>query len=194
VTILTAGYGNRGFAAFIELMKQHGVTHLVDVRSVPQSSYWEDFRRERLTRIVPETGLKYVYMGDTLGGTPVPDPVQAAALTVPAGDEAQPVPDGKVKPPIFCKTDPAAIDLHPLFHDPKFRLGLTKLVEAAMVPGRSICLMCGCLRPHKCHRSRLIGAALTDEGVDVLHLDQNGEPLSHLKVVEESIDPQVSLF
>ncbi|HLP00187.1 MAG TPA: DUF488 family protein, partial [Fimbriimonas sp.] len=66
--IYTAGYGNRGFPAFIELMARFGITHLVDVRSVPQSSYWEDFRRENLMALVPPTGLKYVYMGDTLGG------------------------------------------------------------------------------------------------------------------------------
>lgn len=165
--ILTAGYGNRGFAPFIELMKQHGVTHLVDVRSVPQSSYWVDFRRERLAEIVPPTGLKYIYMGDTLGGVP--------------------------NSPVLCK-DPAAVDIHPLFHDPTFRLGLRKLIEASSVEGRVICLMCGCLRPHKCHRSRLIAEALVSEGVEVFHLDEKGQPVRHAVVVEESTDPQAALF
>lgn len=167
VTLLTAGYGNRGFEAFIDLMKRHGVTHLVDVRSVPQSSYWEDFRRVRLERIVPPTGLRYVYMGDTLGG----------------------VPDS----PILCK-DPEAVDLHPLFHDPKFRLGLEKLMAAAGVEGRRICLMCGCLRPHRCHRSRLIAEALVGQGVEVLHVDDRGELVPHGTVVEQAKPPQGSLF
>jgi hypothetical protein len=39
VPIFTAGYGNRGFDGFVALMKRHGVTYVVDVRSVPQSSY-----------------------------------------------------------------------------------------------------------------------------------------------------------
>jgi len=180
VTILTAGYGNRGFPAFIELMKRHGVTHLVDVRSVPQSSYWEDFRRERLTRIVPETGLKYVYMGDTLGGTP----------QYPEGSRDAEQKDAH----LFCKANPSTVELHPLFHDPKFRLGLDKLIKAAEAEGRVICLMCGCLRPHKCHRSRLIGEALTDLGVAVLHLDERGESVKHSAVVEQSRDLQASLF
>lgn len=166
-TILTAGYGNRGFGPFIELMKRHGVTHLVDVRSVPQSSYWEDFRRPRLEQIVPPTGLRYVYMGDTLGG----------------------VPDS----PVLCK-EPEKVDLHPLFHDPKFRLGLEKLIAAAEDPRRTICLMCGCLRPHKCHRSRLIGEALISEGVEVLHLDDRGERVPHRDVIEQSKNVQASLF
>ena len=66
--IYTAGYGNRGFGAFIALVERFGITHLVDVRSVPQSIYWEDFRRQSLEVLVPPTGLKYIYMGDTLGG------------------------------------------------------------------------------------------------------------------------------
>lgn len=163
--ILTAGYGNRGFDGFVALMKRHGVTHVVDVRSVPQSSYWEDFRRPRLERILPEAGLRYVYMGDTLGG----------------------VPDS----PVLCK-DPEAVPLEPLFDDPKLHLGLDKLVQAS--ESKTVCLMCGCLRPHRCHRSRLIGEALARRGIDVLHLDDKGEPLSHAQVVEESKPLQKSLF
>lgn len=163
--ILTAGYGNRGFEGFVALMKRHGVTHVVDVRSVPQSSYWEDFRRPRLERILPETGLRYVYMGDTLGG----------------------VPDS----PVLCK-DPEAVPLEPLFDDPKLHLGLDKLIAAA--EDRTVCLMCGCLRPHKCHRFRLIGEALDKRGVAVLHLDDKGEPVPHAQVVEEASPLQNSLF
>lgn len=163
--ILTAGYGNRGFAGFVALMERHGVTHVVDVRSVPQSSYWEDFRRPRLERILPEQGLRYVYMGDTLGG----------------------VPDS----PILCK-DPEAVPLEPLFDDPKLHLGLDRLIQAAQE--RTVCLMCGCLRPHRCHRSRLIGEALARRGVVVLHLDDKGEPISHAQVVEEAKPLQKSLF
>lgn len=163
--ILTAGYGNRGFEAFVALMRRHGVTHVVDVRSVPQSSYWEDFRRPRLERILPEAGLRYVYMGDTLGG----------------------VPDS----PVLCK-DPEAVDLKPLFDDPRFLRGLDRLVEAALT--RTVCLMCGCLRPHRCHRSRLIGEALARCGVEIRHLDAEGESVSHAQVVEESRPTQGSLF
>lgn len=163
--ILTAGYGNRGFDGFVTLMKRHGVTHVVDVRSVPQSSYWQDFRRPRLERILPESGLRYVYMGDTLGG----------------------VPDS----PVLCK-EPEAVPLQPLFDDPRLHLGLDKLIAAA--EARTVCLMCGCLRPHKCHRSRLIGEALARRGVEVTHLDEKGEPVSHAQVVEEARPPQRSLF
>lgn len=180
MTILTAGYGNRGFEKFIELMRQHGVTHLVDVRSVPQSSYWEDFRKPRLEQIVPPTGIRYVYMGDTLGGVP-----QYSEGSPAAEDE---------KAYIFCKADPSAVDLHPLFNDPTFQIGLGKLIEAGLNPNRKICLFCGCLRPHKCHRSRLIGEALHSKGIEVIHLDERGEPVTQQQVAIESQPAQSALF
>jgi uncharacterized protein (DUF488 family) len=165
--ILTAGYGNRGFEGFVELVKTFGVTHLVDVRSVPQSAYWTDFRRENLEKAIPPTGLVYVYMGDTLGGV--------------------------LDSPSLCK-EPETVELHPLFHEPRFRLGLDRLIRAAASPDRVICLMCGCLRPHQCHRSRLIAEALGQLGIPVSHVDHEGNLVSQETVRNESQDPQLSLF
>ncbi len=152
MTIYTAGYGNRGFEGFSDLLRGHGITHWVDVRSVPQSSYWEDFRRENLARLVPAAGFKYVYMGDTLGG------VQDS--------------------PVLCK-DPAAVDLAPLFVSEGFQLGLKKLLEACQDPSRKVCLMCGCKRPHGCHRFRLISEALLERGIDVIHIDEKDRAIRH---------------
>jgi uncharacterized protein (DUF488 family) len=164
--IYTAGYGNRGYEAFLALLRRYKITHLVDVRSVPQSSYWEDFRRERLALLMGQTEIKYVYMGDTLGGV-----------------------EGS---PVLCK-DPDSVDIEPLRNEPKLELGLAKLLQAAADPNKQILLMCGCLRPHKCHRSRLLGPALIDRRVDLLHLDENGEPATQ-KEVEVQAEPQASLF
>lgn len=148
-------------------MKRHGVTHLVDVRAIPGSSYWTDFNRARLEEIIPPTGLRYVYMGDKIGGVR-----NSNAL---------------------CR-QPGAVELPPLFEEADFKLGIRKLIEAAEVEGRRICLMCGCLRPHNCHRSKLIGPALVGLGVQVLHLDDAGEPVDQATVEEQSRDPQGALF
>lgn len=184
-TILTAGYGNRGFEGFIELLKRYEVTHFVDVRSVPQSSYWEDFRRQNLERLVPEKGLKYVWMGDTLGGkpsSPSDEPNEAGTRATYDGASS-----------IFCKAEPNSIELQPLFDDPKFKVGLQKLVAAASGAKRQLCLVCGCKRPHLCHRSRLIGAALLEQGVEVLHVNEREQIVTQEQVATESA-PQPSLF
>ena len=67
--IFTAGYGNLGFQRYIELLESNRITHIVDIRSIPYSTYWTEFRRENLEAMVPAVGMKYVYMGDTLGAS-----------------------------------------------------------------------------------------------------------------------------
>ena len=165
--IYTAGYGNRGFGAFIALVERFGITHLVDVRSVPQSIYWEDFRRQSLEILVPPTGLKYIYMGDTLGG------VQNS--------------------PVRCK-DPDSVDIIPLFELPELAKGLDVLLKAVAVPGRVICLMCGCKKPHSCHRSRLLGEALLRRGIEVKHIDSDDSVKLQTLVAQEQSGFQQSLF
>ena len=162
--LYTAGYGNRGFDGFLALMTQYGVTHIVDVRAIPQSSYWEDFRRENLMDSVPARGFKYVYMGDTLGG------VRNSA--------------------VLCK-DPDSVDILPLFADPELAKGLDALLKAMSSPDRVLCLMCGCMRPHGCHRSRLLGRALLDKDIDLHHIDADNQVVrqSDLDLAE-----QLSLF
>jgi uncharacterized protein (DUF488 family) len=166
VTIYSVGYGNRGFEVFLALVRSFQITHLVDVRSVPQSSYWEDFRRERLQLLLRDTEIKYVYMGDTLGG------VQDS--------------------PALCK-DPESVEMAPLREEPRLRLGLERLIESASHPERKICLMCGCMRPLQCHRSRLLGPELIQAGIEYLHIDSDGSVKSQVQVEAEAT-PQASLF
>ena len=162
--LYTAGYGNRGLDTFVELMRQYGVTHIVDVRAVPKSSYWEDFRRENLIDLVPAKGLKYVYMGDTLGG------VKGSAA--------------------LCK-DSESVDIHPLFDEPELKKGLEALMKAYSQPNRVICLMCGCVRPHGCHRSRLLGRTLLNRGIDLGHIDADNEVV---RQSELDLSEQLNLF
>lgn len=148
------------------LLREHRFTHLVDVRSVPQSSYWEDFRRERLSYLLSQTEIKYVYMGDTLGGVE--------------------------NSPVLCK-DPGSVDIEPLRKEPKLEKGIEKLVEAATDSSKRIVLMCGCLRPHKCHRSRLLGPMLMERGVDYLHVVDQDDFVTQVQVELEA-QPQATLF
>lgn len=165
--ILTAGYGNLGFDGFIDRLRTHGVTHLADVRAVPWSSYYVEFRREELVKRMPPTGIRYVYMGDTLGGI--------------KGSSA------------LCK-QPGEIEPAPLFDRPELHLGMSKLIQAAADPDKVICLMCGCLRAEKCHRSWLLGEVLFERGVEVIHLGAEGEMLSQSSVMSLREPAQSALF
>jgi uncharacterized protein (DUF488 family) len=135
------------------------------VRATPWSSYFAEFRRENLIDLVPPTGLRYIYMGDTLGGMKSSTPL--------------------------CKQD-GQVDPEPLFERAELKVGLDKLIHAAQ--SRNVCLMCGCLRAERCHRSWLLGEALTALGVEVIHLADDGHPMSQAQVMALRAPEQTALF
>lgn len=65
--VYTLGTSTRSPKEFIELLTSHGVEVVVDVRRFP-SSRFEYFRREKLTGLLSEAGIDYIYMGEELGG------------------------------------------------------------------------------------------------------------------------------
>ena len=65
--IFTFGHGNRTLQEFVEALRAHGVTQLVDVRSFPGSRRNPQFKREELERSLPEAGIAYLWMKE-LGG------------------------------------------------------------------------------------------------------------------------------
>ncbi len=50
------------------LLRHHGVEGVVDVRAFPGSRRYPHFARERLAQSLPETGIRYDWLGLELGG------------------------------------------------------------------------------------------------------------------------------
>jgi len=67
LTIWTVGYSGRTRDSFLRLLKDYGIEILVDVRHFPTSKN-PDFRRESMEVWLPENGIRYVWLGDLLGG------------------------------------------------------------------------------------------------------------------------------
>ena len=67
VVVYTIGYGGRKFRDFVGILREHGVDVVVDVRRFPKSKD-ENYLKENLEVELPRLGIKYVYMGDLLGG------------------------------------------------------------------------------------------------------------------------------
>ena len=65
--IWTVGHSNRSIDAFLELLGEHGIQVLVDVRSFPTSKV-EHFKREEMEKWLSEHGIEYVWLGKELGG------------------------------------------------------------------------------------------------------------------------------
>src|SRR2546429_3042602 len=65
--VLTVGHSTRPIDEFIELLRAHGVTRVVDVRTVPRSARNPQFDKTSLPRSLKKAGIGYVHMPG-LGG------------------------------------------------------------------------------------------------------------------------------
>ena len=163
--IYTIGYGSRSIEEFIELLQGHKIAYLIDVRSAPYSRYKPEFSKARLANALEQHGIRYVFMGDTLGGRP---------------DDETCYVNGKVD---YKKVKATAAYQH----------GIQRL-RTAFSQQQSIVLMCSEGKPEECHRCKLIGTTLTNENIAVLHIDENGEQLTQDQVIERLTGGQLSMF
>jgi uncharacterized protein (DUF488 family) len=53
--------------AFLELLKEHAIQVLADIRSFPTSKI-EHFKKEAMEKWLPEHGVEYLWLGRELGG------------------------------------------------------------------------------------------------------------------------------
>jgi len=164
--VFTIGYGARDIDAFIAALRQHDIEFLLDVRSRPFSRYKPDFSKDALEGHVRDAGIRYVFMGDTLGGRP-DDPACYDAA-------------GKV--------NYAAVEARALY-----QAGLDRVANAH-AQGRRVALMCSEGKPENCHRSKLIGKSLSGRGIPVRHIDENGALLAQEDVLARLTGGQPSLF
>ena len=66
-TVLTIGHSTRPLEEFIDLLKAHSVTSLIDVRSVPRSRHNPQFNGDTLPTALELTGIRYAH-ATGLGG------------------------------------------------------------------------------------------------------------------------------
>ncbi len=67
VVIYTIGTSNRTWREFVEILHYYGIQCAVDVRRFPKS-YWSHFQSSFLSEKLPEEGIQYEWLGDSLGG------------------------------------------------------------------------------------------------------------------------------
>ncbi len=140
-TLFTIGYANRAIDDFIVLIKQHKITALCDVRSMPYSSRHPDFNREPLKKALKSHNIEYVFLGDELGARPK-DP--------------------------SCYINGKAI-YQRIAATTSFKNGLER-IRFGMQKGFVLALMCAEKDPMTCHRSILICRNLRGQGIDIRHI------------------------
>ncbi len=165
IPIYTIGYGARSVAALLAVLQTWQIAFVIDIRSAPYSRFKPEFSKEPLAREIERRHIRYLYMGDLLGGRPA-DPACYR--------------DGKVDYDLVKQT--AA-----------YQEGIGRL-RRAFAQQRRVALLCSEGRPEECHRSKLIGESLTGLDIPVIHLDENDHPLSHAAVIARLTGGQLGLF
>ena len=163
--VYTIGYGARSFEALIAALRAHDISTLVDVRSAPYSRYKPEFSKDALEQELKRAGIRYVYLGDALGGRPAdPD----------------------------CYVDDK-VDYERVKGKAFYQAGIER-VRSAWQRGVRFALLCSEGRPEQCHRSILIGESLASLNIPVAHIDENDELCSQEEVIQRLTGGQLSLF
>ncbi len=68
--IYTIGHGRRRPEDLLVLLQRHQIAWVVDIRSHPYSRIQPAFSCERLAAFLETNGLRYMFLGDLLGGRP----------------------------------------------------------------------------------------------------------------------------
>jgi uncharacterized protein (DUF488 family) len=166
-TVYTAGHGNRPLDEFIGLLRDAGVSCLVDVRAFPASRRHPHFGRAALEQSLPAQGIRYVWEGEALGGR-----------RKPSADS-----------PHVALRHPAFRAYADHMTTPAFQAAAARLVDTARVEPAAI--VCAERLPWQCHRF-LISDYLVAGGHEVVHLVNPGKRQSHrLNPVARVRDGQV---
>ena len=155
VQLWTVGHSNHTVERFLELLGEHGIEVVVDVRSAPHSSYSKHFSQAPLRRSLKDAGLSYLFMGRELGGRP--------------------------SEPEFYDEEGCVLYAE-LAATERFRGGLRRLVDGAR--RYRVALMCSEENPTSCHRYRLISRALREVGppVSILHIRGTGAVVDEVQL------------
>ena len=141
-TIYTIGHSNHEPDTFLRLLSVAKIDVLVDVRSNPNST-WAPFAKQgNLENLLKSSGIRYLYMGDVLGGHP-------------SDDECYDSKTGKVEYASMQEKE-------------SFKQGIMRLINGSK--RYKICVMCAEENPAHCHRSLLVGNALNRAGASMLHI------------------------
>ena len=165
-SIYTIGYGARDINAFVAALRRYGITYLIDVRSQPYSRFKPEFSREALEVNLREAGIRYVFMGDLLGGRP---------------DDAG------------CYDVEGKVDYTKVSEQEFYLAGIERLAKA-QAQGLAVSLMCSEGKPEMCHRTKLIGKTLVQRGIPVAHIDETDELIGQDAVLLRLTGGQPSLF
>jgi uncharacterized protein (DUF488 family) len=147
--LYTVGHSNHPIDKFTQLLIEHAISRLVDVRSNPYSRFNPQFNHTGLRQTLLDLGIDYIYLGKELGGRPA-DPSCYKLHTLPT------------KTSDFLHE----IDYNQVMQRPWYIQGIRRLLELA--DEQLTCVLCSEKDPACCHRHHLIASYLLVHHPEVL--------------------------
>jgi uncharacterized protein (DUF488 family) len=153
MTIFTIGHSTRSVDDVVAMLREHEVTALVDIRTIPRSRFNPQFNKDSLPANLEQSGINYVYMAD-LGG-----------LRKQRKESAN---SGWRNASFRGYADYMGTE--------EFTRALNRLIDLAQKSKTAI--MCAEAVPWRCHRS-LVGDALSVRGIEVIDIMGLGKVKPH---------------
>ena len=152
-TLLTIGHSTHPIDEFIQLLKDHGVKEIVDVRSIPKSRHCPQFNSEPFEESLWKAGIGYTHI-EKLGG-----------LRHSRKDSVN-----------LGWRNASFRGFADYMATPEFSEGLDELTRIARM--RPVAIMCAEAVPWRCHRS-LIADAMSEKGWEVRDILSSNAPTEH---------------
>jgi len=155
--LYTIGHGNRKPEELLLLLKDFGIEYVIDVRSQPYSKFNPHFNQNSLKFFLQRNGIKYVFMGDTIGGRPTDT---------------------------TCYDREGKVDYEVVKTKGFFLQGIERL-KTAYHKDINVVILCSESKPCECHRSKLIGRVLDKDNITIKHIDEKGKVKDQATVINE---------
>lgn len=155
--LYTIGHGNRKPEELLLLLKDFGIEYVIDVRSQPYSKFNPHFNQNSLKFFLERNGIKYVFMGDTIGGRPTDT---------------------------TCYDREGKVDYEVVKTKGFFLQGIERL-KTAYHKDINVVILCSESKPCECHRSKLIGRVLDKDNITIKHIDEKGKVKDQATVINE---------
>lgn len=142
--VLTIGHSTHDISTFVNMLRQHEITAVADVRSTPMSRFTPQFNQKAVKDSLRNAGIRYVFLGKELGAR-----TENAACYI----------NGQVQYDRLARTV-------------EFASGIERLLKGTRT--ERIAIMCSEGEPLDCHRTVLVARTLADRNVPIGHIHGDG--------------------
>lgn len=170
--IYTIGHSTHQLDYFLELLKIVDINCIVDVRSLPASTYNPQYNQDSFNKFLKNNNITYLHFADEFG---------ARQTDYDLLDN-----DGK-------------LDFEKVRKTRSFNYGIERIWQGVN-QGFRIALMCSESEPLDCHRFSMVSVGLEKDGFDVLHILKDKSVKANLDLEKELLKqfekkiPQINLF